>query len=167
MGKLLSAHGSNSWFSVNHISYLPDMEGWCYFTIMCEHFAFNWNIMSYLVTDSLFSSILKSVLFQQTMLNCSVNSGNIGWSKCHATFTTNLLFLLKNSVICVIFMTILVHFSMQHVWQMALCQFCVNPISKNELALFQHYAEQDFTPSVRGSYVVFYFLFQINCSVPS
>jgi hypothetical protein len=127
MGKRLS--GGNSWFCVNHISYLPNMEGWCYFT-MCEHFAFNWNIMSYLVSDSLFSSILKSVLFKQTILNCSVNSGNIGWSKYHATFTTNLLFHFKNSVICNIFMTVLVHFSMKHVWQMALCQFCINPVTK-------------------------------------
>jgi len=40
--------------------------------------ALNWNIMSYLVAGSLFSLILKSVLFLLTMLNCSVNSGNIG-----------------------------------------------------------------------------------------
>jgi len=104
MGKLLNARGCNSWFTVTQISYLPNTEGWCYLTLMCEHSALNWNIMSYLVAGSLFSLILKSVLFLLMMLNCSVNSGNTGWSKFHATFTTNLLFHLKNSELFVTFL---------------------------------------------------------------
>lgn len=111
MGHIAWEVWGNFWMQVVVISDLlwlklvtfPIWEG-CYFTLMCEHSALNWNIMSYLVARSLFSLILKSVLFLLTMLNCSVNSGNIGWSKFHATFTTNLLFQLNNSELFVTFL---------------------------------------------------------------